>query len=155
MTDWNAFFTLCLIHRTPFLRILPRVFSVWEILSCTPGPLHDCTKMHARAHLLQHLHWKQAGALRIQCRGRFSFLQATFSAKRPRISRADYTDHTGGGKITFSFYLHKRFSNHSGIIHVLPSQSLSRPGEHLTSECFRPLLRFFSQVARSGAKTRA
>ena len=111
--------------------------------------------MHARAHLLQHLHWKQAGALRIQCRGRFSFLHATFSAKRPRISRAGYSDHTGGGKIKFSFYLHKRFSNHSGIIHVLPSQSLLRPGEHLTSECFRPLLRFFSQVVRSGAKTRA
>ena len=37
MTDWNAFFTLCFIHRTPLLRtISPRVFNVWEILSCTP-----------------------------------------------------------------------------------------------------------------------
>lgn len=54
----------------------------------------------------------------------------------------------GGKKITLSFYLPRRFGNLSGIILVLPSQSLARPGEHLTSECFRPLPRFFLRSRR-------
>lgn len=45
-------------------------------------------------------------------------------------------------KNAFSFYLPRQFSNHSSILHVLPSQSLARLGEHVTSECFRPLFGF-------------
>lgn len=50
-------------------------------------------------------------------------------------------------KIAFSFYLQRQFSNHNGITHVLPSQSLlEQPREHVTTECFRPLAGFFFQL---------
>lgn len=78
-----------------------------------------------------------------------------FSTKRPRTARTgDYTD-CRRRKNAFSFYLPRQFSNHSGILRVLPSQSLARPGEHVTSECFRSLigsLRWLSPGAKTAAR---
>lgn len=56
-------------------------------------------------------------------------------------------------KIAFSCYLPRQFSSHLSIIHVLPNQSLSPPGKHLTSESFRPLLRFFLRLPRPALTT--
>lgn len=58
-------------------------------------------------------------------------------------------------KTAFSSYLPRQFGNHSGIIHVLPSQSRARPAWHVTSECFRPLVGFSLRWPSPGAKTAA
>lgn len=85
------------------------------------------------------VHWYHAGSVFHSCsqRSTQNALQSTRT-----IGKKNTQPKTKYKTNAFSLYLPRRFSNHSGIIHVLPSQSFVQPWEHVTFEGFRPLTGF-------------